>query len=407
MSAATSPPFDSRRVGLAGSATYRGQDRYGNHRWRIRVHVGRNRYRSTTLKARTLRELRAGWRAFLQDMEIGLTTGAGRTSFEAFVRHVWLPHVRRYREDSTYMRYKGLAENHVLPHLGHVRLERISHGQVQRVVDRMADAGYAPKTIEGARTVMCAAFAYAKKLGYVRRNPGRGVEIPRDRPRVARVVTPADLTRLLELLRTRADFRDLYPAVRLLYSTGMRFGELLALRLEDVDLDLGVVAIRMTLKKCADGGTVLGDTKTHRQRLRWLGPRTVAVLRQHLVELEMHRQRMGAAYADHGLVFARSDGRPIATNTFRRRLARAARETGIPSLVPKDLRSTSETLLVELGWPTMLISKWQGHTAEVSYAHYVGVRDELAAQAAAQLERLVDDGTHDQSMTNHATMDTV
>jgi integrase len=92
--------------------------------------------------------------------------------------------------------------------------------------------------------------------------------------------------------------------------------------------------------------------------VRQLGPATVEALRQHLVERETHRRRVGSAYDDQGFVFSRPDGRPMHRNTFRERLARASEAAGIVGLRPKDLRSTSETLLHELGYSPTLVSKW-------------------------------------------------
>ena len=71
-----------------------------------------------------------------------------------------------------------------------------------------------------------------------------------------------------------------------------------------------------------------------------------------------------SAFRDQGFLFPRDDGQPIHPNSFRRRLANAARAAGIPRIVPKDLRSTGKTRLIEAGLPPELVSKWQGHTVK-------------------------------------------
>ncbi len=379
-------PFDPKRVGLPGYVEYRGQDRIGHHKWLVRVHIGGRQYRSRVLHGNGVRDLRQSWRAYIEELQVGVAPNAHRLSFGDFVAATWLPHVRRYREDTTLMRYGAMANTHVLPMLGHRPLTQITHQDAQTVIDRMADNGFAPKSCEVARTVLSGALGYAHKLGYIRRNPARALEIPRDRPHATRSLSPSDVGRFLRFLRRDARSRLLYAPVHLMSRTGLQLGELLGLPCDDVNLEAGSIAIRQALKLRLGGGLRLGDTKTHQARPRSIGAQTIEVLRQHLAELAMHRRRLGSAYIDHGLMFPREDGLPLHPNTFRRRFQRAASAAGLAGLLPKDLRVTAETLLVEQGWPSALVAKWQGHTEDVAFRHYIGVRDELAQAAANELD---------------------
>ncbi len=272
------------------------------------------------------------------------------------------------------------------------------HQHAQQVVDRMVDARFAPKTVEGARTVLCDALQYATRLGLIHSNPARGLEMPREQPRDARVVWPADLHRLIGTMSARPELRGLYVASALLLTTGMRLGELLGLQTEDIDFDHGLVVFRRTLKKRVAGGVDSGSVKMHQQRVRPLRRGMAALLRQHLAEREMHRRRMGSGYTDLRLVFLRPDGRPHSDNVFRRRLTSAAQEAGVVRITPKDFRSTGETRLYEEGWPAELVSKWQGHSTKVSYGHYLSLTDRLATEAADVLDELAFPGEYAQDM---------
>jgi hypothetical protein len=66
---------------------------------------------------------------------------------------------------------------------------------------------------------------------------------------------------------------------------------------------------------------------------------------------------------------------------------------------------TAETLLLEQGWPSALVAKWQGHTTEVSYRHYVAANDDLAEAAASELDMLVAGRTHGQAMDKASDSD--
>ncbi len=398
-------PFDPKRTGLPGFVEYRGQDGFGRHKWLVRVHIGGRQYRARVLHGNGLRELRQSWRTYLEELQIGASPNAHRLSFGDFVTRTWLPHVRCYREDTTLMRYEATARIHVLLAVGHLRLDHVTHGDAQRVIDGMADKGLAAKSCEVGRTVLSGALSYAHKLGHIRRNPARGIEIPRDRPHLARALSPRDVGRFLRILRSDERFRSLYPPVHLMVRAGLRLGEALGMSRSDVDLDAGTGTIQQGLKLRLGGGTRLGDTKTHQARVQSIAPHTVEVLRQHLVEMEMHHRQLGTALEDHGLMFPREDGRPLHPNTFRRRFQQAADAAGLPGLLPKDLRVTAETLLLEQGWPSVLVAKWQGHSEDVAFRHYVPARDELADAAANELDSALAEAEYSPDMHQRAESD--
>ena len=106
------------------------------------------------------------------------------------------------------------------------------------------------------------------------------------------------------------------------------------------------------------------------------------------------RQAIHEALRNEGHILAK----PQLLASVNERFRKAARAAGIPGMVPKDLRSTTETKQYELGWPDELVSKWQGHTSEVSYRHYVSIRGELGAKAANDLDDAVFDEEYVQSM---------
>jgi integrase len=133
-----------------------------------------------------------------------------------------------------------------------------------------------------------------------------------------RRMMPLTLTQVGQLLTAIVDHR-LYPAILLGFGTGLRRGELLALRWQDVDLEAGLIHVRQTLARARNHATT-GPGK--RTRLIFQDPKTeesrrtipistdiVNVVKWHKARQAEEKLRMGQAYADHGLVFCWADGR--------------------------------------------------------------------------------------------------
>jgi cardiolipin synthase (CMP-forming) len=145
---------------------------------------------------------------------------------------------------------------------------------------------------------------------------------------------------------------DPYAALwRLAATTGMRRGELVALRWRDVDFDAARVTVVQQLAK--GGGTVTaGPTKTRRsRRLISLDPGTVEALRQHRKQQLGGRLAIGGAYEDHGLVFCRPDGHALHPDRLTQMFRQHCKAAGLPYVRLQGLRHTHATLMLRAGAP--------------------------------------------------------
>ena len=374
---------------LRGSAVKRGAGRY-----LIRVHVGGGRYKSRTVGGRTRRELERNWRRFLNELDVGLGLEHGRITVTAFAEQ-WLAQIKRTREHATFIRYAGITRRHILPVIGHRRLDRLAHADVQRCVDALADAG---KTATAAtcRTLLHGMCKLAVRRGLLTANPAVELAVPRIKPREYKVLSPAQAQRLLDVCRVGPEhLRQLYPIVHLILNTGLRRGEVLGLRWRSVDLDARTVDVREQLKRRPDGHS-LGDTKTHGRRLVHLGAATTAMLAEHKREQDALRAELGPAYVDQGFVFARVDGRarthgnPIYPSSLWRWLRDALRRADLEGFRLHDLRDTNATLSLEQGVDLVTVSRRLGHTSITMTAdRYVHPRDATLRDAAERMDDLL------------------
>ncbi|GAA3877649.1 site-specific integrase [Saccharothrix violaceirubra] len=203
--------------------------------------VGRLERRATT-EAKAKAALKAALAEILNE---DLPAGAD-TKFRA-VAAVWLDRIRTEHVGTTYDRYKGRLEGHVLPAIGDLYLRECTPGRLGRVLSAMKANGLSAPTRRGVRTVLSGVLQEAVDRGLLGRNPVRDMGQIKDDGR-KKAVAAYDDKQLVDFLArldgdrysARADLRDL---IRLLFGTGARFGEALALQWGDVNL--GSDAIRM------------------------------------------------------------------------------------------------------------------------------------------------------------------
>jgi integrase len=197
--------------------------------------------------------------------------------------------------------------------------------------------------------------------------------------------------------RTVADFphpveRDELRALwRLAATTGLRRGELLGLRWQDVDLEDGSIAVSQQRVK-AQGQVVRGASKTGKGRRRvGLDEATVGALKLHRTTQLEHRLLFGAGYRNEGLVFCRADGPPLDPDGVSQRFDRHVRDSGLPRISLHGLRHTHATLALIAGVHPKVVQERLGHSSIAvtldTYSHAIPV---LQADAAEKVAAVVD-----------------
>ena len=172
-------------------------------------------------------------------------------------------------------------------------------------------------------------------------------------------------------------------------TTGLRRGELLALRWDDIDLGSRQLHVRRALQR-VDGKLQVAEPKTSSSRRTVVLPRlAVRHLQEHKKRQDTERQALGEAWRDHGLVFASSIGTPVEPRNVNRRWDELRRRAGLDWLRLHDLRHGCATLLLAKGVPDRVIMEVVGH-AEIgvtmnTYAHVLPVLRQEAADAIDEL----------------------
>ena len=282
-----------------------------------------------------------------------ISTHDRRTVREAgrlYLHH--LEHVM-LRAPSTVQDYRIMLDRHLVPHFGDKPLDRVGPDDVVGFMAVKRRAGLAPKTVQNHVTFLHGLMQWSVKRGWAKTNPVAGV----DRPPSA--ATDADI-RFLTLEEVEAVLREipndpLGPTDRILYLTaamsGLRQGELVALRWRDVDWPAAKIRVR---RKRYRGD--YGKPKSRR------GSRAVPLADRVARELELHFQR--AVYqGDDDLVFCHPEiGNPYDTSKMRKRFDEAVGSAGARSDIRfHDLRHTFGTRMAAAGVPLRTLQEWMGH----------------------------------------------
>lgn len=323
-------------------------------------------------------------RAARADAERGHTRPNAARTLAEHLRD-WLEHqVKPSVRLRTYVSYHGHAENHIIPELGHLRLDEVTPGQVTRMLSGVIAKGVSDTTAQRVRATLSAAYKAAMLDYGVLRNPAALAKAPRsDRPQFQReVVKPEDAREILAAF----DGSRLWPLVAFSLATGVRQGELLALRWQDID---GTAAHIRHAVDFRDGHRILARPKSDKaHRTVPLSSLALSAIEARRGEIETERMLAGDAYTDRQLVFAGPSGDfrdgAAVTRNFRARLV----HRGLPSIRWHALRRIYAATLQAAGVPLHVIRDLMGHselgvTEKYAYTMPGSDADVLAALNAA------------------------
>lgn len=364
-------------------------------RWMAQMTIGRKadgKPRRLTFYGKTRREAADKLTAALGDARKGTLVEPNQMTVAQWLT-IWLEEYKKNRiKPTTWDSYEVQVRRHLITALGGMRLKDLRAEHLQRLYNEKLSAGLKPRSVRYIHHVIHSALDQAVKNQLVASNVGEAVELPADK---RFEIKPLSLEETKQLLASTKEDR-LYPAILLEFSTGLRRGELLALRWSDVDFKQGVLRVNRVLVRISNRGPE-AQTKT---QLTFQEPKTAASRRSvpipdhALAELKRHKTRqrrerllVGEAYRDQDLVFCREDGQPLDPRNFTRRFDRMLAQAGVPHIRFHDARHTFATLLLELGEHPKVVQQLLGHariaTTLDTYSH---VSLDLEKRAAAKLD---------------------
>src|SRR5215204_5114261 len=345
------------------------------------VYTGEGRKRKT-LYGKTRSEVAAKLAKAISDREGGLVFDAGTLKLGDYLDR-WLANsVKGTVRQRTWERYEQIARVHIKPALGRLKLKSLTPAHVRSLYREKLDAGLAPRTVQYVHTTLHKALKDAVSDGLVPRNVTEGIRAPRPKKKEVNALSPDQAHAFLSAARGDR-FEALYVVA---VHCGLRKGELLGLRWDDVDLEAGTLAVRRTLSETRDG-PIFEPPKNGKGRNVPLTGAAVGALREHLAR---QMREIGDEYEDKGLVFASQTGNTMsASNVVNRHFKPLLKRAKLPRIRPHDLRYTCATLLLIKGVHPKYVQELLGHAnISITLDTYSHVIPGMGNQTVAAMEEI-------------------
>ncbi|MGE0554687.1 MAG: tyrosine-type recombinase/integrase [Gemmatimonadales bacterium] len=283
---------------------------------------------------------------------------------------------------------KNVAAFRSLPDwIGNLPLRDLTTSHLDRLFAAMLEAGKTPGTVSYLHRIIRARLTGAVKRKLLLANPAAVANAPAQGKGETTALSAAEAARLTAVCRERDDG----ALWLLMLTTGLRPGELLALRW--ADFDGRRLQVRRALVRAEKGAWRFGPTKTKKERSVMVPSTVEALLRSHRARQATQRLQLGEHYrSDLDLIFAGPDGGPLwwttLSRTFRLELRPAA---GIARRVrPYDLRHSAATLLLEMGEHPKVVSELLGHSSvSITLDVYSHVAPNLLERVADRFDGLL------------------
>jgi integrase len=343
-----------RRGKGEGSIFYR-EDR---KRWIAQIKLDGGKF--MTRSAQTQKAASEKLKKMQRELEQGLLVPRSQQTVKQFLEH-WLEDVHKPPNVriNTYRIYRQYLDRHILPALGHVRLQQLSPEHIQELYARKVEEGYAAETVRGIHRMLHKALHDAVKWNRVASNVCDKVTQPRQVTYEIHPLTKEQAKALLEA----AKGSNLEAILTLAVATGMRRGELLGLRWHDINFAEGSLVVRHTMDRAGKYGIIENDPKTEKSKRKIILPRFVLdTLMQHKVDQAKMREKAGLAWQERDIVFSNELGGFTEPTHLNRRFKNLLKKEGLPVIRFHDLRHSAATILLGMNVPGKVVQELLGHS---------------------------------------------
>lgn len=362
----------------------------GKTTYQLTVESGRDaitgkRIRSYYTFVGTEKQAEKALQQYIAKAENGGITVNSNTLLSSWLKE-WLDTYKTDISKTTRAGYEEKIKNHIIPHIGHLTLDKISEIHIQKWVNTLYnDKGLSPKTIRNTFQTVSACLEKARKLKMIVSNPCEDVQLPKRQKYKAQVYDKNEIQTALKLTKGT----PLYNVVLLGFGLGLRRGELAALTWDDIDLKNQVVHIRKNMV-VVNGKPEIKAPKSE------AGIRDIHISDAMQYELIKARKsydeeklRYGKWFEDNKYVIRQCDGRPYNPNSITRAWKRFTKANNLKHIRLHDMRHTNATAMIEEGVDIKTIQQRLGHsdisTTMNIYAHVTNKMDERAANMIDQV----------------------
>jgi integrase len=342
-----------KRRGKGEGSIYRRQD----GRWAADITIeGRRR---KTLYGRTREEVHEKLLAAQNEKRQGKLRSGPKQTVRDYLNY-WLEEIHRPKiKISTYALYRLNLDNHLIPALGHIQLHKLTTDQVQSFCAEKLRNGYKPGTVRLMYSILHAELKDAVRKKRLSLNVCDAVDLPR---MIQHEIQPLTMEQAHILLAAARQGR-LECLLTVALVTGMRLGELLALRWSEVDMTRGILQVRRTVNRIKGFGITESEPKTESsKRSIVLPPFVIDTLVQHRASHNDARIKAGFKWQELGLVFPNTQGGYMRRPKLHRMYKKLLKVAGLPDIRFHDLRHSAATIFLSMGVHPKIVQEVLGHS---------------------------------------------
>ena len=294
----------------------------------------------------------------------------------------WFENVAKIKvRASSHQTYRGYIDNHIKPNIGNIPIEKLTtmdlqkfyrklltKGRVERIEAKDQPKGLSAKTVRNINQVISSAMDLAVAQKIISANPTNACALPKVEHQEMQTIPAEQLQAFLQ----EAKATGVYEMYYIELATGLRRGELLGLKWQDIDWKNGVIKVRRQVAR-VDGQIKEAPLKTKNSY------RTVTISQQAIEVLKEQKKKTHDTY-----VFPSPNGGPISPDSVNNMLKRVLERAGIPKVRFHDLRHTFATIALQNGVDIKTVSGMLGHFSAGftldTYAHVTTTAQKEAAQ---------------------------
>lgn len=287
---------------------------------------------------------------------------------------IWLDEKKMEVRNSTIQNYQRCINRWIIPQMGFLNVEDITRSDLQNFILNFS-SNHKQNTVINLTKPLSGSLIWSEENGYLKTNPWKGVKIPKDfSEKEIKVFTKEEISLLLEAKHYQQVKKDM---IILGYRTGMRIGEILTLRWDDINFNEGFITVKRTLSGYKNNVPEITEPKTRKSRRR---------IDLDKVTLKMLTKRK---YNSEGYVFCKKDGNIYSRQAIN--LPRMCRSIGIEPRSFHSLRHTHATILLAAGIHPKIVQERLGH-AKVSttldtYSHLIPGMQQVAVDVFNKIEQ--------------------
>ena len=289
--------------------------------------------------------------------------------------------------ENTLNGYRINIDKHIKPIIGKIPLIKLTPKDIQDLYTTLRKKGLSQTSIRYVHSNLHKALAYAVTLQFIIKNPCDPIEAPKPTDYEAQILNPDQILTLLQACIGK----EIFWPVLLAVSLGLRRGEALGLRWEDVDFQNEMVMIRHSAISKSVSTFKISDTKSKASLRTLLLPEYVVEgLKYQYKNLLAKRNALGENFNPYNVICFRENGQPFTNSTLQHQFRQIVEATKLPDIRFHDLRHTNATLLLRNGIPAKIVSAMLGHaTIQITMDTYSHVYPDMQEGAKTAVNSLL------------------